>query len=488
MMPKSSKPHKTSRWRGLVGCGIVGLICTLACGGGDNKPQGSRADRATGTGSAGSRNSGRPAGSERGGGPSGPGGAAWGGAGSSAAVPVEAAIVLRREISSFIETNGTLEAENEVDLVSRVAAPVVLLNVEEGDRVDRGDLLARLDDEEIRAKAGISRANLNESRLALERAERLHEASLISPEDYEQALTRFDTSRAQFESDQIELGYTEIRAPFSGLIIGRYVNFAEQVSPNSRLFRISDFDPLLCPIQVPERDLSKVELDQSAYLTVEAWPDQRFAARVLRISPIVDATTGTIKVTLAVESVGLLRPGMFASVFLKTETRSGALVIPRAALSLDSIGDTVYVAANGTAQRREVELGFQEGDLVEVVRGLEPGESIVVVGQDGLSDGTPIRVLSAMSAMSDTTPDVGKSPDQVHQEEYPQAPPRGESETPRGRGGFPGRRGGGPPDFSKMSPEQVQRIRVRMKARGLTDAQIDERMGSSRKTRKEGGR
>lgn len=485
MMPKSSKPHKTSRWRGLVGCGIVGLICTLACGGGDNKPQGSRADRATGTGSAGSRNSGRPAGSERGGGPSGPGGAAWGGAGSSAAVPVEAAIVLRREISSFIETNGTLEAENEVDLVSRVAAPVVLLNVEEGDRVDRGDLLARLDDEEIRAKAGISRANLNESRLALERAERLHEASLISPEDYEQALTRFDTSRAQFESDQIELGYTEIRAPFSGLIIGRYVNFAEQVSPNSRLFRISDFDPLLCPIQVPERDLSKVELDQSAYLTVEAWPDQRFAARVLRISPIVDATTGTIKVTLAVESVGLLRPGMFASVFLKTETRSGALVIPRAALSLDSIGDTVYVAANGTAQRREVELGFQEGDLVEVVRGLESGESIVVVGQDGLSDGTPIRVLSAMF---DTTPDVGKSPDQVYQEEYPQGPPRGESETPRGRGGFPGRRGGGPPDFSKMSPEQVQRIRVRMKARGLTDAQIDERMGSSRKTRKEGGR
>ncbi|MEE8368859.1 MAG: hypothetical protein V3S30_11155, partial [Thermoanaerobaculia bacterium] len=160
----------------------------------------------------------------------------------------------------------------------------------------------------------------------------------------------------------------------------------------------------------------------------------------------------------------------------------------RAALSLDSIGDTVYVAANGTAQRREVELGFQEGDLVEVVKGLEPGESIVVVGQDGLSDGTPIRVLSAMSTMSDTTPDVGKSPDQVHQEEYPQAPPSGESDTPRGRGGFPGRRGGGPPDFSKMSPEQVQRIRVRMKARGLTDAQIDERMGSSRKTRKEGGR
>jgi RND family efflux transporter MFP subunit len=374
---------------------------------------------------------------------------------------VEAAVAQRRDISSFIETNGTLEAENEVDLVARIAAPLVRLNVEEGDRVRQGDLLARLDDTEIRAKAAVSKANLDESKLAFERAARLHDANLISPEDYEQALTRFETSRAQFESDQIELGYTEIRAPFSGLIIHRYVNFAEQVSPNSRLFRISDFDPLLCPIQIPERDLSRVRIDQSAYLTLEAWADDQFSAKVLRISPVVDATTGTVKVTLALESEDRLRPGMFASVYLKTETRSDALVVPKSALSLDSIGDTVYVVADGEAQRREVKLGFQEGDFVEVVKGVELGESIVTVGQDGLSDGTPVRVVSGGETES-TSDSVSSSTS---------AP----SEIQRDSGGSQGRPGGRP-DFSKMSPEQLERVKEMMKARGLTDAQIEERI------------
>ncbi len=440
-------------------CGILGLVCSLACGGGDGKP---REDRG---GSAGGQRRGRAA-----------GGAPWGGGESTAAVPVEVAVAELHEISSYIETNGTLEAENEVDLVARIAAPVVRLNVEEGDRINKGDLLAQLDDEEIRARAEISKANLHESRLAFERAERLHEANLISPEDYEQVLTRFDTSRAQFESDQIELGYTDIRAPFSGLIISRYVNFAEQVSPNSPLFRISDFDPLLCPIRIPERDLPRVRLDQQAYLTLEAWPNERFAAKVLRISPIVEAATGTVKVTLAIESQGRLRPGMFASVFLKTETRADTLVVPKSALSLDSIGDTVYVVKDRTAQRREVELGFQEGDFVEVVSGIAPGELIVVVGQDGLSDGTPIRIISDAPS--------GRDIPSTERGAAGQANP----EVPEGPGGFSGRRGGGSPrDFSEMSPEQLQRMREMMKIRGLTDAQIDERIRNSQQPGKDGG-
>ena len=97
--------------------------------------------------------------------------------------------------------------------------------------------------------------------------------------------------------------------------------------------------------------------------------------------------------TLEVAAKEKLRPGMFASVFLETETRDGALVIPKTALALESIGDTVYVMSDGVAERREVTLGFREGDAVEILSGLEEGEQVVSVGQDGLSDGTPIQVL-----------------------------------------------------------------------------------------------
>jgi RND family efflux transporter MFP subunit len=324
-----------------------------------------------------------------------PRGPANGKGASIGAVPVEVAEVERRTISSYIETNGTLEAEYEVDIVARVSAPIVELLTEEGLAVEKGQLLARLDDVELEAQLEISRVGLEETRLAYDRALELQREELISTEEFESTKAAFEAARARFDGDEIQLGYTNIRAPFDGLIARRYVDYAENVAINAPLFRITDFTPLLCPIQIPERDISKLRIAQRAYLTVESWPDRRFDAEVLRMSPVVDAATGTVKVTLEVEAEGLLRPGMFARVFVETESREEALVIPKAALSLDSIGDTVYVADGEVAASRAVTLGFREGDYVEVLTGIEEGEQIVVVGQDGLAEGTPIRVMRA---------------------------------------------------------------------------------------------
>jgi len=399
-----------------------------------------------------------------------PGGRSFGGApgAPATAVPVEVAPVARRDISSFIETNGTLEAENEVDVVARVAAPIVELAVEEGMAVAKGQLLARLDEEDLRAQLEIARVTLEEARLAYDRAQKLQASSLISPEEYEQAQTRFETARAELERTEILVGYTRVRAPFAGLIVTRYVDYAQQVSVNSPLFRLSDFNPLLCPIQVPEREIPQLHVGQSARLRVEAWPEERFTARVLRISPVVDAATGTVKVTLEVDARGRLRPGMFARVFVETATRGGALVIPRSALSLESLGDTVYVVEDGVARRREVALGFREGDLVEAVSGLAEGESVVVVGQDGLSDGTPVVALA---------PGQGAPPAAMA------AGGGGAPET----NAVPGAAGGGPPfDLSKLDPEQLEKVKAMMRARGLTEEQIEERLRQARERAGEG--
>jgi membrane fusion protein (multidrug efflux system) len=416
-------------------------------------------------------------------------------------VPVEATTVVRRDISSYIETNGTLEAENEVDIVGRASGPIVELNAEEGMKVRRGQVLARLEDDELRAQLEVSRVALQEAQLAYDRASELRDRQLVSTEEYDQALTRLETAQAQLEGNQIQLGYTVIAAPFDGLIVTRYVDFAQQVAVNLPLFRISDFDPLLCPIQVAERELPLLELGQEAYLEVEAWPAERFQARVLRISPVVDAATGTIKVTLEVDAVGKLRPGMFARAFLRTASHSDALVIPRTSLSLESIGDTVYVAADGAAQRREVSLGFREGDSVEILDGLAEGELVVTVGQDGLSDGTPVQVLSIDGV--DQTAGDGRMAG---------GGPGGEGRGGRGSGGPPGggpqgqpsgAAGGGEPaapaptppgepmansrdwggdtgmrsfDISNASPEQIERLKAMMRSRGLSDEQIEERL------------
>jgi membrane fusion protein (multidrug efflux system) len=370
-----------------------------------------------------------------------------------AAVPVEVTTVVRQTISSFIETNGTLEAEVEVDLVARVSAPIVSLDVEEGDHVREGQQLARLDDVEILVQEELARVAVAETRQAFERATKLYGEGLISPEEYERAVSAYDAAKAQLRASEIQREFTVLRAPFSGRIVRRYVDPAQQVSVNTPIFRLSDFDPLLCPIQIPERDLPRVRLNQEAWLSVEGAPGERFPARVLRISPIVEAETGTVKVTLEIRHAERLRPGMFARVYVETQTRENALVVPKAALSLESIGDTVYVAAGGQASRREVELGFRQGDLVQIVSGVEAGEQVVIVGQDGLSDGTPLQVLPAAGETI---------------AERPAAPP-----VARGDGG-------GRPDLANMTAEQLEQVKQRMRSKGMSDTQIEERIKRSR--------
>ena len=400
------------------------------------------------------------------------------------AVPVEVARVERRAISAYIETNGTLEAENEVDIVARAAAPILELFVEEGDAVREGQLLARLDDTEFRAELEIARVAVDERKQAYERARSLYDQKLLSSETHEQAVSAYDSARAQYEASRILLGYAEIPAPFGGLIVARYVDAGEQVAVNSPLFRISDFDPLLCPIQVPERDLSRLHQGQAAWLEVESWPGERFPANVLRISPVIDAATGTIKVTLQATEPQRLRPGMFARVFLEAETKPGALVIPKSALSLESIGDTVYVVDGNVASRREVTLGYEEGDFVEALSGVAEGESIVVVGQDGLSDGTPIQPFEARSPVARKAAPSGPAPaDAAAGEPSAGAPPersRSAASTPDGRGG---------PRFdpSEMTPERLEQIKERMRARGLTEEQIEERLRRFQEQAKQDG-
>ena len=234
----------------------------------------------------------------------------------AAGVPVEVARPERRTIASFLETNGTLEAENDVQIVSRTSGPVVELLVEEGMVVKTGQLLARIDDTELKVQVEISEVALEQARRAHERAKASHENQIISQEIYDQAFTQLESAGAQLERDEILLEYTRIVAPFDGILIERFIKFAENVTANKALFRLSDFDPLLFLIQVPEKELSGLKVGQPAHITVEAWPEERFEARVLRVSPVVDGATGTIKVTLQVAGQGKLSPGMFASVYL----------------------------------------------------------------------------------------------------------------------------------------------------------------------------
>ena len=409
---------------------LVGLAGALACGSSEEE----------GTAPGGGRGSpgGRP-------GAGGPPGGSGRGEGAGTAVPVEVVEILPGEISAFIETNGTLEAEREVDIVARASGPLVALRTEEGMQVKAGELLAQIDEAEARAQVEIAKVALQDAELVHNRAKASLENAVVSQEVYDSALSGLESARAQLVGNEIQLSYTQIAAPFDGLIIQRAVKFGETVTVGQQLFRISDFDPLLCTIGVPERDLTRLSIGQPAILEVEAFPGEQFRGRVLRISPVVDSATGTIRVTLEVDRHGRLSPGMFAGVRLVTDVRDNALIMPKRALSLESLADSIFVVEDGVAYRRNVTLGYEEDDRVEVIDGLSANDRVIVVGQDGLTDATPVQIL------------VG-----------PGAEEPGSRTTDAGS----------PPGGSGMSEERRAAMRERMRERGMTDEQIDARLAA----------
>lgn len=449
---------------GLGGMLVVGLLAGgCGFGGGDSEAK-EPADQAEKGGRGGAPGMGGPGGF----------GASSGGQ-ASTAIPVKVEPAGRRSIAQFLETNGALEAEYDVALVARASGPVIELLTEEGKKVEKGQLLARLESDAIRAQLEIAKVALGEAQLNYDRAKRSYEAELIPREMFDLAKSRLDSAEAQLHGNQVQLDYTEVRAPFGGLIIERFIKFAETVQVGAPLFRIADFDPLQCPIQVPEKDLSRMKLGQSAFVQVEAFPGERFPARVLRISPIVSAVTGTVKVTLEVSTQSKLSPGMFASVFLETDRHQNALVISKAALVLESIGDTVYIKKGDVAARREVILGYDEGNAVEVVSGIEEGDEVIVLGQDSLTDGTPVYVLDPAAPRSAGTSTAGQGSSEG------QGPSNGAPLA-----GRPG--GGGMPDPASMTPERIKAMKERMRGMGLTDAQIDQRIEAMKSGRMPAGR
>ncbi len=311
------------------------------------------------------------------------------------AIPVKVVKAERQPISVFLMSSANLEALRKVDVVARVSGIVRRIFVEEGTTVRKNRILATLDDTELQLQVQQARARAENSRRLFDRAKDMFHKNLISKEQYDDAKFQYETAASQLEAAQLQLLYAKIRAPISGVVTQRFIELGNQVSVNQKVFTMVDYDTLYARIFIPEKDIPKVHVGQRATVTVEAYPGRVFKGRVKMISPIVDPASGTVKVTVDLLKRGTpLLPGMFATVRIITETHPKALVIPKRALLLESETDRVFVVQDSVARQRDVKLGFSDGDRVEVLSGLTPGEWVVVVGQEGLQNGAQVRMVT----------------------------------------------------------------------------------------------
>lgn len=323
------------------------------------------------------------------------------------AIPVEVTTATRGDIFAVYSGTAPIEAFAEAQVVAKVGGEVLEILVEEGQVVSAGQVLARLDGERLRFEMQQAQANLRKLERDYGRNLDLKERGIISQGDFEKILYEMEALRASFELAELELGYTEIRAPIAGVVAQRFIKVGNTLPLNAPTFHITSLQPLVAYLHVPEREYRNLQAGQAATLRVDALGDVTFTGVVARISPVVDPDTGTFKVTVEVDdATGRLRPGMFGRVDIVYDTHVNALQIPRSAIVEEGGETLVYVVEEGKAHRRPISTGYTNGSRIEVIDGLSDADRFVLVGQAGLKEGSRVSVINDTAAGDATVTDA----------------------------------------------------------------------------------
>ncbi|MGB3726561.1 MAG: efflux RND transporter periplasmic adaptor subunit [Glaciecola sp.] len=313
-------------------------------------------------------------------------------------IPVEVAQVTTGNISSNYTTTAVLEAKEEAFVVARAAGIIEHIMVEEGDYVEKGQILAKLEPERYELSLRRAAADLQGIEKELAKINKVYNKKLVSDDVYDKLNAQYESAKAMLALAELDLKETTIVAPISGYIAERNAkvgNLTESFQ-RERMFHIVQQKQLYGIVHLPEKELSRVHKEQQATLSITALNNQSVNAFVERISPVIDAQTGTFKVTLRVpNNSNQLKAGMFTQVSLNYDTRTNATLLPRKAmLALDDTFNVFVVDDTGIAKKVQVDVGYQEGNYIEVTNGLTGNETVVITGHQNLKDNATVEIVN----------------------------------------------------------------------------------------------
>ncbi|MCC2603862.1 efflux RND transporter periplasmic adaptor subunit [Planctobacterium marinum] len=312
-------------------------------------------------------------------------------------IPVEVADLTIGNISSNYETTAVLEAKEEAFVVARASGIIEHIYVEEGDYVEKGQSLAKLEQERYILNLNRAKADLRGIQKELDKIDKVYNKKLVSDDTYDKLTAQFESAKATLELAELDLAETTIRAPISGYIAERNAkvgNLTESFQ-RERMFQIVQQRQLYGIVHLPEKELARVHKEQKATLSITALSDQNIDAYVERISPVIDAETGTFKVTLRVPNEdNHLKAGMFSKVKLNYDTHQNATLLPRKALLHIDDQINVFVVKDGIATKIAVKIGYQEGQFVEITEGLDGSEQVVITGHHNLKDQANVEIVN----------------------------------------------------------------------------------------------
>ena len=311
--------------------------------------------------------------------------------------PVAVAEVQPRIVRDQFHALGSIESNANIEVVSELNARVVALPFVEGQPVDSGAMIARLDDSEFRAEAERTQAERDQKQSNYDRAQKLAADNMVSAQELEDARTALRVAEAVAALARARLEKTRIRAAFPVLAGVRRVSVGAYLREGSVITDLTRVNEMKVSFSAPERFARELRAGVPVELRTPAFPSERFVGRLSVVDPVVDSGTRTLRLVARIPNPGYkLRPGMSADVSVTLAERAEALVVPDEAIFAEGNQTFVYVVkADSTVTRTEVELGTRDSSQVEIVRGISPGARIIRTGHQKLYEGARVMPVPA---------------------------------------------------------------------------------------------
>jgi membrane fusion protein (multidrug efflux system) len=324
---------------------------------------------------------------------------------AEAPISVQTTDVAEKPMPRFLVLTGSLTPNESSDVAANGSGAVLLTQVERGQLVEKGDVLARLDARtavlstaEADAQVGSAKAQLELAQTECDRVDKLFKANAISGVDYDKqhgactaAIWTAKAAEARAAISRKGLSDATVRSPFAGMIAERYVSAGEYVQPSSKVARVVSIDPLRLEINVPEQQVALIKQGQAVDFKVSAFEKDSFKGNIRYIGPSLRAGTRDLLVEAVVPNADKrLRPGMFATARVELGDKP-APVIPTSAIRSDGTLKRAYFVVGDSIEERLVKLGEERDGLVEVETGAKAGEKVVTKPGQDVHDGAKVK-------------------------------------------------------------------------------------------------
>lgn len=309
------------------------------------------------------------------------------------AVNVDVIIAGNNNISNTVEVNGSVVANESVDLHPEISGRLIYLNLPEGSHVSQGTLLARINDADLQASLVKTRVQLELAQKTEERLRKLLAVNGINQADYDAALNQVNNLKADVSVIQAQLDKTVVKAPFSGVLGLRMISPGAYVTPSTVLATLQQTDKMKIDFTVPERYVSQVQKGNAVTIATNENKGTHKAV-ITAIEPQINATTRNLKVRAVLDDGGLINPGSFVKVVMNAGDKGNGILVPTNAIIPDAKAKKLVVVKNGKGSFVDIETGLRLTNTAEVTKGIQAGDSVVVTGVLFVRPNAPVKVKS----------------------------------------------------------------------------------------------